>query len=130
MGDYNVDAKLDEFFRELLGAIASSVGIAELNRNVLAFRIAKGVQTAPEGVGEWMRRRRGYQHADARQFSDLLRECSTWRAEQSNRQDADQIAPSHMLSPRSQHGDTAGGRGDGNVPADVARLIRSPRRRG
>jgi hypothetical protein len=47
--------------------------IAELDCDVLAFRIAKGAQTSFEGSGERMWRRRGHQHADKRQFSRLLR---------------------------------------------------------
>jgi hypothetical protein len=43
MGDDDIDAEPDEFFSELLGTITSPVGIAELDLDVLAFRIAEGV---------------------------------------------------------------------------------------
>jgi hypothetical protein len=56
MGDENVDLEPDEFFSELLGAIASPVGITKLNLNVPAFRIAEGVQPTPESISERMRR--------------------------------------------------------------------------
>ncbi len=41
--DNDIDALPDELFSELLGEIASPFGIAILNRDVLAFRIAKRV---------------------------------------------------------------------------------------
>ena len=50
MGDDDIDAKPDEFFSELLGTIASPLGIAELDLDVLAIRVAKGAQTAPESI--------------------------------------------------------------------------------
>jgi hypothetical protein len=43
MGDDDIDAEPDEFFSELLSAIASPIGIAELNLDVLALRVAKGM---------------------------------------------------------------------------------------
>jgi hypothetical protein len=52
MGDDYIDAKLDKLVSELLGTIASRLGIAELDLDVLAFRIAEGVQTAPESISE------------------------------------------------------------------------------
>src|SRR5258708_2584542 len=73
MGDDHIDAKSDRFFSELLGAIAPPFGIAELDRDVPAFGIAKGFQTSPEGIGEWMWWRRGHQHTDPRNPSRLLR---------------------------------------------------------
>jgi len=85
VGNDDVDAKLDELSRNLAGAIAAPPGIAELERDIPAFRIAKDLQTTSEGVGERMRRRRGYQHADKRQFSWLLRAC---RKRPSNRRTA------------------------------------------
>jgi len=45
MGDDDIDLRPDKLGRELRGAIASAIGIAELDLNVLAFRIAEGVQT-------------------------------------------------------------------------------------
>ena len=44
----DIDALPDHLIGKLFGAIASSVGVAELVV-VLAFRIAKGVQTATSG---------------------------------------------------------------------------------
>src|SRR5437660_8766619 len=55
MGDDDIDAKPDELFSILLGTIASPIGVAELDPDVLAFRVAKGVQTAPESISERMR---------------------------------------------------------------------------
>jgi hypothetical protein len=43
--------------RELLGAIASPLGIAELDLDVLAFRTTEAVQCAPESISERMRKR-------------------------------------------------------------------------
>jgi hypothetical protein len=64
MGDDNIDARPDKLGSELRGAVASRIRIAKLDRDVLAFRVAESAQPAPEGIGEWMRRRCGYQHAD------------------------------------------------------------------
>src|SRR5258708_14639202 len=50
MGDDDIDAEPDEFFSELLGTITSPVGIAELDLDVLAFRIAESMQTAPQHI--------------------------------------------------------------------------------
>jgi hypothetical protein len=57
MSDDRVDAKLDQLSGKLCGAIASPPGIAELERDVLAFRIAKIAQTPPKSIGKWMWRR-------------------------------------------------------------------------
>ena len=73
MGDDYIDIEPDEFFGKLLSTIASRVGVAELNLDVLAFRIAEAVQTAPESIRKWMRRRGRHQHANIRQFPRLLR---------------------------------------------------------
>jgi hypothetical protein len=72
MGHDDIDAEPHEFFSELLGTIASPIGIAELDLDVLAFRVAEGVQAAPESISERMRRRRRHQHANEGQFSRLL----------------------------------------------------------
>ena len=58
MRDDDIDSELDEFFSILLGAIAPPVGIAKLDLDVLTFRVAEGVQTAPESISERMRGRR------------------------------------------------------------------------
>jgi len=55
MGDKDVNTLPDHLIGKLFGAIASPVGTAELDVNVLAFRIAEGVQTPPESPA----RRRG-----------------------------------------------------------------------
>jgi hypothetical protein len=73
MGDDYIDIKPDELFSELLGAIASPLGIAELDRYVLAFRIPKCMQSSPKGIGKRMSGRPGHQHSNTRQFSQLLR---------------------------------------------------------
>lgn len=73
MRDDDIDSELDEFFSILLGAIAPPVGIAKLDLDVLTFRVAEGVQTAPESISERMRGRSRHQHADEGQFSQLLR---------------------------------------------------------
>jgi hypothetical protein len=72
MGDDDIDAKPDELFSILLGTIALPVGVAELDPDVLAFRVAKGVQTAPESISERMRGRSRHQYANEGQFSWLL----------------------------------------------------------
>ncbi|MFZ1950814.1 MAG: hypothetical protein WA214_25550 [Pseudolabrys sp.] len=72
MRDDDIDSELDEFFSILLGAIAPPVGIAKLDLDVLTFRVAEGVQTAPESISERMRGRRRHQHANKGQFSRLL----------------------------------------------------------
>jgi hypothetical protein len=72
MCDDDIDVRPDKLGSELRGAVASPIGIVKLDRKVLAFRVAEGAQTALESVSEWMRRRRGYQYPDARQFWGLL----------------------------------------------------------
>ena len=86
---------MDEFSRNLAGAVAAAPGIAELERDIPAFRIAKGLQTTPEGVGERMRRRRGHQHADVRQLSRLLRPRPKWPRDRYAAEQCDEVAPSH-----------------------------------
>ena len=56
MGDDDIDAKPDELFRILLGTIALPIGVAEIDLDVLAFRIAKRVQTTPECIRKRVRR--------------------------------------------------------------------------
>jgi hypothetical protein len=73
MGDDHIDAKSDQFFSELLGAIAPPFGIAELDRDVLAFRIAKRAQSLSKSIGKRMWGRSGDEHSNTRQFSRLLR---------------------------------------------------------
>ena len=73
MGDDDIDAKTDELGRNLASADDCPTGIADIERDVPVLRIAKGLQTPPERIGERMRRRRGDQHTDERQFSRLLR---------------------------------------------------------
>ena len=73
MGDDDIDIKPNEFFGKLLSTVASPLGIAELDLDVLAFRIPEGRQTAPESISERMRRRGRHQHANIRQFPRLLR---------------------------------------------------------
>jgi hypothetical protein len=93
MGDDDIDAEPDEFFSELLGTITSPVGIAELDLDVLAFRIAESMQTAPERISERVRRRRRHQYANMGQFSRLL--CAR-RERQRRRRTAeqrDELAP-------------------------------------
>jgi hypothetical protein len=55
MGDDDIDIEPNEFFGVFLGAIAPRVGIAELDLDVLTFRVTKRVQTAPESISERMR---------------------------------------------------------------------------
>jgi hypothetical protein len=72
MGDDYIDTEPDQLFSILRGAIASPVGIAELDVDVLAFRITEGLQTAPESISERMRRRRRHQHPNKGDFRWLL----------------------------------------------------------
>ena len=44
MGDDDIDTDPHEFFGELLSTVASPLGIAELDLDVLALRVAKGVR--------------------------------------------------------------------------------------
>ena len=73
MGDDDIDTRANEFLSVLFGAIAPPVGIAKLDFDVLPFRIAEGVQTAPESIGERMRGRGRHEHANNGRFSRLLR---------------------------------------------------------
>ena len=56
MGDDDIDIEPNEFFGVFLGAIAPRVGIAELDLDVLAFRIPECMQSAPESIRERVRR--------------------------------------------------------------------------
>src|SRR6266404_7530321 len=69
MRNDDIGAESDKFLGVLLGTIASRVGIAKLDLDVFTIRVAKGVQTAPECIGERMRRRRGHQHSNKGEFS-------------------------------------------------------------
>src|SRR6266852_5754322 len=100
MRDDDIDIEPDEFFGVFLGAVAPPVGIAELDLDVLTFRVAKGVQTEPESINERMRGRSRHQHANEGQFSRLLcqrckRPCHRCAAEERN-----ELAPSHVCSPQ------------------------------
>src|SRR5262249_49672097 len=95
MRNDDIGAESDKFLGVLLGTIASCVGIAKLDLDVFTIRVAEGVQTAPECVGERMRRRRGHQHSNKGEFSWSL--CA--RSERPRRRRAsckrDEVAPSH-----------------------------------
>src|SRR5882757_1826579 len=69
MRNDDIGAEPDKFLGVLLGTIASPVGIAKLDLDVFTIRVAEGVQTAPECIGERMRRRRGHQHSNKGDFS-------------------------------------------------------------
>src|SRR6516162_7947841 len=90
------------------GAIAAPSGIPEVDRDITAFRVAELLQTPPEGVGEWVRRRGGYQHADERQFSRLLRA----RRERPRRccaaDERDERAPLHSITSSARAASVAG----------------------
>src|SRR5438477_10504407 len=73
MRNDDIGAESDKFLGVLLGTIASPVGIAKLDLDVFTIRVAEGVQTAPECIGERMRRRRGHQHSNKGEFSWSLR---------------------------------------------------------
>src|SRR5215831_13358815 len=75
MRNDDIGAGSDKFLGVLLGTIASPVGIAKLDLDVFTIRVAEGVQTAPECIGERMRRRRGHQHSNKGEFSWLLCAC-------------------------------------------------------
>jgi hypothetical protein len=97
MGDDDIDTRPDKLGSELRGAVASPIGIEELYRDVLAFRVAESKQTAPEGVGKRMRRRRRHQHANMAQFSGLL--CARRKRPSCHRaaDERDELAPPHVL---------------------------------
>src|SRR6516164_8326905 len=69
MRNDDIGAESDKFLGVLLGTIASQVGIAKLDLDVFTIRVAEGVQTAPECIGEPMRRRRGHQYSNKGEFS-------------------------------------------------------------
>src|SRR5262245_32913891 len=69
MRNDDIGAESDKFLGILLGTIASPVGIAKLDLDVFTIRVAEGAQTAPECIGERMRRRRGHQHSNKGEFS-------------------------------------------------------------
>ena len=56
MGDDDIDTEPDELFGVLLGTVALPIRVAEIDLNVLAFRIAKRVQTTPECIRKRVRR--------------------------------------------------------------------------
>jgi hypothetical protein len=63
--DY-INRKPDQLSGKLGGSIALPLGIAELDCDIVAFRIAKRVQAFCENIGKRIGRRGGYQHADKR----------------------------------------------------------------
>src|SRR5438105_11096796 len=69
MRNDDIGAESDKFLGVLLGTIASPVGIAKLDLDGFTIRVAEGVQTAPECIGERMRMRRGHQHSNKGEFS-------------------------------------------------------------
>ena len=97
MGDDDIDVEPDEFFSELLGAIASPVSIAELDLNVLAFGITEG-ETAPESICERMRRGRGYQHTNMWQFFRFLCACGE-RPRDCRTKNCNELPPFHSSAP-------------------------------
>src|SRR5215469_12802593 len=103
MGDDDIDANLDELFSILLGTIALPIGVAELDPDVLAFRVAKGVQTAPESVSERLRGRSRHQHANEGQFSWLL--CARRKRPRHRRAayKRDELAPPHSITDVASH---------------------------
>src|SRR6516164_11497482 len=68
MRNDDIGAESDKFLGVLLGTIVSQVGIAKLDLDVFTIRVAEGVETAPECIGERMRRRRGHQHSNKGEF--------------------------------------------------------------
>src|SRR5207248_11248266 len=69
MRNDDIGAESDKFLGVLFGTIASRVGRAKLGLDVFTSRVAESVQTAPERIGERMRRRRGHQHSNKGEFS-------------------------------------------------------------
>src|SRR5215510_11621461 len=69
MRNDDIGAQSDKFLGVLLSTVASPVGIAKLDLDVFIIRVAEGVQTAPECIGERMRMRRGHQHSNKGEFS-------------------------------------------------------------
>jgi hypothetical protein len=72
VGDDDIDTEPHEFFSEFLSTIGSPIGLAELNLDVLAIRVAEGVQAAPEDSSERMQRRRRHQRNNKGQFPRVL----------------------------------------------------------
>src|ERR1700722_6699513 len=98
MGDDDIDAEPDELFSILLGTIALPIGVAELDPDVLAFRVAKSVQAAPESIRERMRGRRRHQYADEGRFSRLLRRRRKRPCHRRAAKQRDEFATSHGYS--------------------------------
>src|ERR1700730_3615752 len=99
MGDDDIDTRPDKCSGELLGAVNSPIRIAELDLNVPAFGVAEGVQTAPESISEWMRRRRRHQHSNPGRFSRLLRaRCERPSDHRCTTDNSEKLPPSHDCS--------------------------------
>src|SRR6266404_9085556 len=98
MRNDDIGAESDKFLGVLLGTIASPVGIAKLDLDVFTIRVAEGVQTAPECIGERMRRRRGHQHSNKGEFSWSLCARSKWPYRRHAAQTRNEFAPSHLQS--------------------------------
>ena len=103
MGDDDIDTGPHEFFGELLSTVASPLGIAELDLDVLAFRVAKGVQTAPESISERMRGRCRHQHANEGQFARLLSQRPERPRRRRAAEQGDELASSHRVPQPEGH---------------------------
>jgi len=78
--------------------IASPITIADLERDILPFPIAKGLQTSSEGIGEWIWGRSAYQYADTWQLLRLLRAgLQPGPLGQNNADKNDELPPFHSL---------------------------------
>src|SRR5882672_4702671 len=97
MRNDDIGAELDKFLGVLLGTIASPVGIAKLDLDVFTIRVAEGVQTAPECIGERMRRRRGHQHSNKGEFSWSLRARPKRPRRSHSAEQRNQLPPPHGI---------------------------------
>jgi hypothetical protein len=82
MGHDDIDSELNQLGSKREGTVASPSCVTPLDRNILALHIAERLQTSSKGVSEGMRRRRGDQRTDTRQFRRLLRKGSSSGANQ------------------------------------------------
>src|SRR5881398_2974191 len=95
MSNDDIGAESDKFLGVLLGTIASPVGIAKLDLDVFTIRVAEGVQTTPECIGERMRRRRGHQHSNKGEFSWSLCARPKRPRRSHSAEQRDQLPPPH-----------------------------------
>ena len=79
MGDDDRNVISNQFGGELSGSIAPSLGVANIEYDVPAFRITKSLQAATQRFGKRMGFRLGHENAYTRYLRSLLRKHPTSR---------------------------------------------------